>query len=280
LLRFFRRRDKSNIEPTVAKTNSFDGNNADILLNDIRDEFGLDYTKQRDITLKKVERFALKNSIYSFIELEKKLKMDSHLKQSFINLLTVGETYFYRESALFDLLCDTVNDNRDFKILCAPSSSGEEAYSIGIYLKEHCKGSQDINIVGIDINSESIKRAKEGIYTKRSLSYLPDNLKIKYFEQIGDKYRITNEIKTLTDFRVQNIFDSSLFTYGKFDIIFCRNMLIYFNEQKKRETLEILRKLLKRDGKLFLGHADIAFMPEGYKKVSKNRGSYFVRDRM
>ncbi len=280
MLRFFRRKRKQRVESTITSDHTFDSSGADMVLNEIRDEFGLDYTKQRDITLKKVERFALKNSIYSFSELKNRLKSDNFLKQSFINLLTVGETYFYRESAHFDLLCDALSESRSFRVLCAPSSSGEEAYSIAIYLKEHCKSSQDIRIVGIDINSDSIQKANDGIYTKRSLSYLPDSLKMRYFRQIDDRYQISDEIKVLTDFRVQNVFDRSLFGYGEFDIIFCRNMLIYFNEQKKRETLDILRKLLKRDGKLFLGHADISFIPNGFKKISKNRGSYFIIDEM
>ena len=253
----------------------FDDRVAKEILKNIRDEFGLDYSKQEQITMRKIERFARKNEMMNFETLQKVLKESSKMKEKLVNMLTVGETYFYRETGHFKILADLMQTKSMKKILCAPSSSGEEAYSIVMYLLENQKESLPVSVVGIDVNSDSIASAKEAIYSERSTSLLPQNMRQNYFSKVNKQYKLNENVKQYTTFLRQNIFDDSLFNLGKFDAIFCRNMLIYFDDKEKKEVLKRLHKMLNPDGALFLGHADIAFTPEGFEKVLVNGGHYF-----
>ena len=189
-------------------------------------------------------------------------------------MLTVGETYFYRESGHFEILSQELQKRTISSILCAPSSSGEEIYSILLYiLHKHKK--IPFKVVGIDINSDALESAQRGCYSKRSISKLPQELLENYFQKSEERYCISSELKSFATFQYQNVFDESFERIGKFDVIFCRNMLIYFNDDEKRLLLKKFRTLLQPDGILFLGHADISFMPEGYTKELSPEGSFY-----
>ena len=246
------------------------------ILKSIRDEFGLDYSKQEQITMRKIERFARKNEMMNFETLQRVLRESPLMKEQLVNMLTVGETYFYRETGHFKILADLMQTKSMKKILCAPSSSGEEAYSIIMYLLENQKESLPVSVVGIDVNSDSIAAAQEALYSERSTSLLPNNMRQNYFTQENTHYKLNENVKQYATFLRQNIFDDSLFNLGKFDAIFCRNMLIYFDDKEKKEVLKRLHKMLNPEGVLFLGHADIAFTPEGFEKVLVNGGHYFL----
>ncbi len=254
----------------------FDDRVAKEILKDIRDEFGLDYSKQEQITMRKIERFARKNEMMNFETLQKVLQDSTDMKEKLVNMLTVGETYFYRETGHFKILADLMQTKSMKKILCAPSSSGEEAYSIILYLLENQQDSLPVNVVGIDVNSDSIAAAKEAVYSERSTSLLPQNMRQNYFSKASERYKLNENVKQNATFLRQNIFDDSLFNLGKFDAIFCRNMLIYFDDNEKKEVLKRLHKMLNPKGVLFLGHADIAFTPEGFEKKFTKNGNYFL----
>ncbi len=245
------------------------------ILESIRDEFGLDYSKQEQITMRKIERFARKNEMMNFETLQRVLRESPMMKEQLVNMLTVGETYFYRETGHFNILADLMQTKSMKKILCAPSSSGEEAYSIIMYLLENQKESLPVSVVGIDVNSDSIAAAQEAIYSERSTSLLVQNMRQNYFTQESKHYKLNENVKQYATFLRQNIFDDSLFKLGKFDAIFCRNMLIYFDNKEKKEVLKRLHKILNPNGTLFLGHADIAFIPEGFEKILTAQGHYF-----
>ena len=136
-------------------------------------------------------------------------------------MLTVGETYFYRETGHFKILVTFIDEKNIQKILCAPSSSGEEVYSILLYLKESC--GRKVNITGIDLNSDVIEVAKKGCFSQRSLSKLPTDLRRKYFQPSEERECISQEFKQSVTFLHQNIFDDSIKRLGTFDAIFCRN---------------------------------------------------------
>jgi len=259
----------------VAKTVHFHDEEAKTLLEEIKREFGLDYEKQRYTTLRKIERFAIKNEIATFAELEASIQTSQELKKQLLNMLTVGETYFYRELGHLKILANYMQ-TRDVKnILCAPSSSGEEVYSILIYLKE-CK-QQMLKVTGIDLNSDVIEAAQKGCYSERSLSPLPLELRSKYFTKNGAHYCINASFTQSTHFYHQNIFDDSFLQLGTFEVVFCRNMLIYFNEKEKKKALANIYKIMPQGGILFLGHADIAFVPEGFTKEIHLDGSYYIK---
>ncbi len=273
----FKRKSVIPAEETTKKVKiSFDDRVAKEILLKIKDEFGLDYERQEYITFRKLERFAIKHDIYDFNKLSSMIEDSQTFKKELINMLTVGETYFYRELGHLEILSKHMEQHRVSKILCAPSSSGEEVYSILLYLLEKQKRVA-VDILGIDINSDALKSAKEACYSKRSVSKLPSKLLSQYFEKKENSYCCRQKLKNSATFQYQNVFDDSFEKLGKFDIIFCRNMLIYFNDSEKKLLLEKFRNQLSDDGILFLGHADIAFIPEGYTKKHTVNGSYYIK---
>jgi len=182
------------------------------------------------------------------------LKIDSNIKQQFINYLTTNETYFYREFSQIEKFLESAKNKQNIRILSAPCASGEEPYSIAISLLEI--GKTDFEIVGIDINSEVLEIAKNGVYNQRRISKLPENLVKKYFIIQNDKYILSSKVKSFVTFKHFNIFDSNIYSLGKFDYIFSRNMLIYFDKNTKQKAINILENLKKENGEIFFGHAD------------------------
>ena len=188
------------------------------------------------------------------------------LIQDLISAVTINETYFWREHAQFELLIrevlpDYIESKKlnTVRILVAPCSSGEEVYSVmlAILTKPILLEKLNIELVGVDIDSKMIEKAKRGLYSKRSVAKLPKNLLETYFTKIGEFYKIDDNLRKNAHFEQVNIFDAeATLVLGKFDVLFSRNMLIYFNEQDKQRSFEIFYNLLHQKGYLFLGHAD------------------------
>lgn len=194
-----------------------------------------------------------------------RFKNNQQLQQDLINAVTVNETYFWREYEQFLYLTKKVLPQyiqkkiQHIRILVAPTSSGEELYSIMLAIldEKDLIENLDIEIVGIDIDSEMIAKAKKGVYTKRSTDKLPHHLLEQYFKKTFHRYEIDKNLTNSVYFTVANIFDKSIIQkLGEFDIVFSRNMLIYFDTEEKIEALKQFYKLLKPGGYLFLGHAD------------------------
>ncbi|MDD5051527.1 MAG: hypothetical protein PHO27_02200 [Sulfuricurvum sp.] len=187
----------------------------------------------------------------------------SPLSSELINLITTNETYFERESHHFDYLMGKIlpelennSSSKPIRILSAPCSSGEEVYTIALRILSYpLKCSRAIEIIGVDISEEMIGKAKSGIYSPRSVHALNPEILEKYFTNEGENYRI-NPLNGITiRFICGNVFDPYLWgELGEFDVIFSRNMMIYFDSIKNRSLLERFRDHLK--GYLILGHAD------------------------
>ncbi len=195
------------------------------------------------------------------------LKKNKKLIEKLINAITVNETYFFREEYQFEDLINYVIPELDkirppsesINILSAPCSTGEEVYSIAIYLLEegHYIKKRDFVLLGIDIDSSAIKKAKEGLYSERSLHKVPEELKKKYFIKEGNMFRVIPFLRDAVSFEVVNVLDRyKMKKLGKFDVIFSRNMLIYFDEINRNETIATFYSILKEGGYLFLGHAE------------------------
>ncbi|MEO1937013.1 MAG: protein-glutamate O-methyltransferase CheR [Sulfurimonas sp.] len=190
---------------------------------------------------------------------------NEEITQDLINAVTVNETYFWREHEQFEILSQEIlplyvkNNISTVRILVSPCSSGEEVYSIMLAILESGDLIEKINIeiVGIDIDSNMIQKAKEGLYSKRSVEKLPAHISKKYFTKVGTLYKIDDSLREAATFLQANIFDASIINkLGSFDILFSRNMLIYFNLMDKRRAFDTFYKLLKPKSYLFLGHAD------------------------
>lgn len=224
---------------------------------------GIHFNHKESITASKLIHFCRNHHITSFEELYSCLESDHDILEALINLLTVNETYFFRESRQIYFLTEkSVRTKEKIRILCAPGSTGEEPYSIAIALLEGGYPSDRIEIVSLDINSDVVVLAKEGCYNARSLHKTPLSLQEKYFTKEEDGFKISNNVKRLVTFHTLNVFDESLFDLGLFDTIFSRNMLIYFDEATVIRAVERLGSLARnKESLLFFGHADFVKTP-------------------
>lgn len=199
--------------------------------------------------------------------------------------MTTNESFFFRDTKPFDLFRDNVlprllesrGTQRSFRIWCAAASSGQEPYSLAILLKEaQAKLSGwRTEIVGTDISREILARAKEGRYTQFEVQRgLPIQLLVKYFEKQGEHWVIKPDIQTMVQYKEFNLLDN-LTTLGKFDVVFCRNVLIYFDQPTKKAVLEKIAGLMPEDGVLFLGGAETVLgITEKFEPVPGQRGIY------
>ena len=194
------------------------------------------------------------------------------LVQELINQLTVNETYFLREDYQFDSLLNEVLPNvlaalggprriyRPVKILSLPCSTGEEPYSIALRLLEEWDQIDhvDVEIHGADIDSDVLERARRGIYGDRSLQRMPKPWLAKYFTRVGaGRYQLDDGIRGAVTLHHLNVCDTqAMRAFYDYDVVFCRNVLIYFDEVSSRRAAENLYGALRPGGYLFLGHSE------------------------
>ena len=188
--------------------------------------------------------------------------------EQFVNAFTVNETYFYREEHQLSCLTSDLLAARlkattrsdQIRIWSVPCSTGEEPYSIAIWLLENWPlvDRYDIEIVGSDIDTGAVGLARAGIYGKRALMRLPPHLVDKYFEPAGDEtWRIIDDLRQSVRFTAANIVNPAETTlHGQFDVIFCRNVLIYFDDTSRRTAAENLYENLFPGGFICLGHTE------------------------
>jgi chemotaxis protein methyltransferase CheR len=200
-----------------------------------------------------------------------RLNERSDLLQDLINQLTVNETYFLREDYQFDSLIRTVLPDvlaarggagrmvGPIKILSLPCSTGEEPYSIALRLLEEWDQIDDVDVEihGADIDSDVLARAAEAGYGARSVQRVPPSWRKKYFTPVGTRYQLDEGIRDAVTLHQVNVCDTpSMRAFRDFDVIFCRNVLIYFDELSSRRAAENLYGALRPGGYLFLGHSE------------------------
>jgi len=210
----------------------------------------------------KLRIFMKKNGFNSVKEVIERIKRDKDLFEELIAAVTVNETYFFREREHFDILVEIIKERkmRSVKILSLPCSTGEEPYSIAIYLEEHFGKNLGYEIIGVDIDKYAVLRAKEGVYHKKSLSRINSDIVNKYFWEKDGFYYIRPNIKKKVLFYVGNVLDYHfLKRLGLFDFVFCRNLFIYFDRPKKEEALRNIHAILKKGGYLFLAKTEFLF---------------------
>ena len=188
--------------------------------------------------------------------------------QHLVNLMTVNETYFFREDYQFDALVRgilpeitrTRRPGATLRIWSMPCSTGEEPYSIAIQILEHWSRADEfaIEITGSDIDSRVLADASKGIYGNRSLQRLSPELRKKYFRRLGDdQFEIHEELRSSIEFSIANLSDPiHMHRYRAMDVIFCRNLLIYFDDTSRRAAVEALYECLIPGGFICLGHSE------------------------
>ena len=167
--------------------------------------------------------------------------------------------------------------SRCIRIWCAAASSGQEPYSLAMMLKELDRDLPGwrIELLATDLSGDVLERARQGIYSQFEVQRgLPIQLLIKYFTQVGDMWQIAPEIRAMVKFQQFNLL-ADFARLGVFDLIFCRNVLIYFDQDTKRTVLGRMAKLMPQDGVLYLGGAETVLgVSERFKPVTGQRGVY------
>ncbi|ACM59705.1 chemotaxis protein methyltransferase CheR [Caldicellulosiruptor bescii] len=233
---------------------------------------GLYFSDDKKSYIQKRLKIAMDNlAITDFWEYLKRIETDRNALNKLLELITTNETYFFRDIPQLDMFSKDVLPellNRkaskgDFrlKIWSAGCSTGEEPYTIAIILKERLEyfDDWDIEILGTDISERVLRLAQDAIYLPRSLKDVPEYIKLKYFEYspVDKMYKLKDEIKKLVTFRYLNLYDESKMRLMRnYDVIFCRNVLIYFDEESRKKVVEYFYDALNPGGYIFLGHSE------------------------
>ncbi len=203
----------------------------------------------------------------------------SGLRERIIDAMTTNETFWFRDNHPYELLKDLIlpelakKRSNQLKIWSAASSSGQEPFSISMILQEYLKNrpgslTNNYQIVGTDISPTMLEMCRSGVYDALALSRgLSPERKKCFFQQEGDLWRVTDEIRNRVRFAELNLMNSYA-SLGQFDIVFCRNVLIYFSSELKRDILRRISKTLAPGGYLFLGSTEtIASYSDDFETV-------------
>ncbi|MBQ4310648.1 MAG: protein-glutamate O-methyltransferase CheR [Oscillospiraceae bacterium] len=194
-----------------------------------------------------------------------------------VNKLTTNHTYFLREPAHFEFLKSTVLPHiektvrdKDARIWCAASSTGQEPYSLAMTIDEYFgprKADWDLKILATDLDTEVLRTAKAGIYAEDMLKDIPPAWKQKYFERYDESsYRVVEDIRDQIVYKKFNLMDKIVYK-KPFDLISCRNVMIYFDNDTKNALIERFYDCTKNGGYLFIGHAENVSKDTRYKYV-------------
>ncbi len=202
-----------------------------------------------------------------------------------VEAMTTNESLFFRDGRPFEhlrlqafpKLCAARPPGGTIRVWSAASSSGQEAYSIAMMLADNPALAQGrrIEIIGTDIARDQLSRAREGIYTQFEVQRgLPVQMLVKYFQRVGQNWLLSEKIRNMVQFREWNLL-ADLSGLGRFDIVFCRNVLIYFDYQTKSRTLAAIRKIMPDDGVLYLGAAEtVVGVSDRFAPETGGRGVY------
>ncbi|MDD5585932.1 MAG: protein-glutamate O-methyltransferase [Alphaproteobacteria bacterium] len=213
-------------------------------------------------------------------------RRDESMLHDITEAMTTNETFFFRDQKPFEQFRNVVLPGllksraakKQLRIWSAAASSGQEAYSLAMMLSEEAVKLQGwkTEIVGTDLSTEMVERSKKGIYSQFEVQRgLPITLLVKYFQQVGtDKWQIKDSIRQMVQFREGNLL-TDFGPVGIFDVIYCRNVLIYFDQATKTRVLEALSAVLAPDGVLFLGGAETVLgITDRFKPKENDRGLY------
>ncbi len=259
----------------------------DFLRKFLKERSGLDLSPDKQYLVEsRLVPLARKAGLTGLDELIQKIRNGSTaLGADVVEAMTTNETFFFRDKIPFDHLREAVIPElmqaraarKSLRIWCAAASTGQEPYSIAMCLKEMSAqlAGWRIEIIGTDISPQVLEKSKAGLYSQFEVQRgLPIQLLVKYFKQTGDLWQISSEIRAMIQYRPLNLLQdfSSL---GKFDLIFCRNVLIYFDQEMKSQIFGRLAKAIEPDGFLALGAAEtVVGLTEAFKPQADRRGLY------
>jgi chemotaxis protein methyltransferase CheR len=253
----------------------------------LKDQSGLDLSADKQYLIEsRLLPLARKSGLPGISELVQKMRSGSSL---FINqvveAMTTNETFFFRDKLPFDHFRESIMpemlraraNRKSIRIWCAAGSTGQEPYSLAMCLREMGASLTGfrVEILATDLSQEVIEKSKAGIYSQFEVQRgLPIQMLVKYFKQTGELWQINSDIRGMVQHRQLNLLHD--FTgLGKFDIIFCRNVLIYFDQETKVNIFNRLAKVIEPDGFLVLGAAEtVVGLTDVFKPFPERRGLY------
>ncbi len=228
------------------------------------DDKKVDYLRKRVAT--RIDATGGDGSFRQYLRQVKEARTKEEL-QELVNLVTVNETYFFREVYQLECLVTSMLDEivaknphkRRIRIWSLPCSTGEEPYSLAIYLLERWSkvDSYEIEIIGSDIDTDVLAHAGSGRFSSRSVRLVPEPYLKKYFARIGDEWQLSSDILGSVELTHVNLSDPhQMSAYRDIDVVFCRNVLIYFDDLSRRLAAENIFHALNPGGFVCLGHSE------------------------
>jgi chemotaxis protein methyltransferase CheR len=211
-------------------------------------------------------------------------RREERLVAQVVDVMTTSETFFFRDKTPFEHLREAIfpalgNARRGgrIRVWCAGCSTGQEPYSIAMMLDQHAEltGGVPVEIIGTDISDRSLERAKQGLFTQFEVQRgLPIQMLMHYFTQQDDHWRISERIRQQVSFRKHNLIDAH-YALGKFDVVFLRNVLVYFDGPTKGEVLDRVAQQMNPGGFLMLGAGESAVgLSTAWEATQDRRGLY------
>lgn len=222
---------------------------------------------------RRIDTLIAKNKIVGYDNYVHALRQNRQLFEEFVNYITINVSEFYRNPEQWKVMDEQIipelikKFGRNLKIWSAACSTGDEPYSLVMAFSGHLPLS-NIKIFATDLDKQVIAKAKVGLYSEKSIVSVPEDLKKKYFTQVGPSYKISDEIKARVEFREHNLLKDIYPT--DCHLIVCRNVLIYFTEEAKDEVFRKYYKSLASGGILFIGSTEqiINYKEMGYERKS------------
>jgi chemotaxis protein methyltransferase CheR len=253
----------------------------------LKERSGLDLSADKQYLVEsRLIPLARKAGLPGLPELVQKLKGSAEqLTSEVVEAMTTNETFFFRDKVPFDHLKQTIMPEllqaraarRSLRIWCAASSTGQEPYSIAMCLKElgAAMSGWRVEIVATDLSQGVLEKSRAGLFSQFEVQRgLPIQLLVKHFVQTGELWQLNADIRSMVQFRQLNLLQD--FSHlGTFDIIFCRNVLIYFDQDTKTNVFGRLAQRSESDGYLMLGAAEtVVGLTEAFKPYPDRRGMY------
>lgn len=241
---------------------------------------GIDLSSYKEKQMRRrIDSLVSRNKCSSYDEYVRLLRTDSSVFSEFINFLTINVSEFYRNPDQWEIL-DKVylpelisKFGKRLNIWSAACSTGDEPYSLVMALSRHVPLG-DIRIIATDIDKRILEQAKTGLYNEKSIKNVPEDLKKRYFRQIGPSFPISDEIRRCVSFRESNLLSDRF--PDDLDMIVCRNVLIYFTDEAKENIYRKFYRSLKSGGVLFIGSTE---QVADYKEIGFGRRNSFFYDK-
>jgi chemotaxis protein methyltransferase CheR len=261
----------------------------DFLRKFLRDRSGLVLSDDKQYLIEsRLVPVARRNGMASISDIVAKLRTQAPaLEAAVVEAMTTNESFFFRDKTPFEHLRDEMMPallaaragQRKLRIWCAAASTGQEPYTIAMILADMAAkvAGWRIEILATDLSTEVLDRAKAGVYTQFEVQRgLPIQLLMKHFTQKGDQWEISPAIRSMVQYRPLNLL-RDFSSLGQFDIVFCRNVLIYFDQDTKIDVLSRICRMLAPDGYLTLGAAEtVVGLTSAFKPHAERRGLYVL----